>query len=88
MLGLPDLPYPLTNLRTHRNWRYHKNLRVWLTKDAQFADPQPISNEAERGRYVVFNEKVWQRESVSRASNPCQLTTSNNSTEGYDHSLG
>ncbi|MCJ1252549.1 hypothetical protein MMC24_000355 [Lignoscripta atroalba] len=48
---------------THRNWRYHKVLKVWLTKDPQFGDPAPVSNEAERGRYVVFNEKLWQRES-------------------------
>ncbi|MCJ1421366.1 hypothetical protein MMC32_007729 [Xylographa parallela] len=48
---------------TGRNWRYHKELKVWLTKDPQFGDPQPISHEAERGRYVVFNEKMWQRES-------------------------
>ena len=48
---------------TNRNWRYHKVHMIWLTKDPQFGDPTPISNEAERGRYVVFNEKLWQRES-------------------------
>ncbi|MCJ1478568.1 hypothetical protein MMC13_007249 [Lambiella insularis] len=48
---------------TNRLWRYHKELKVWLTKDSTFDDPRPISLEAERGRYIVFNEKAWQRES-------------------------
>ena len=39
-------------------------MRLWLTKDTSFADPQPISSDAERGRYVVFNDKTWMRESV------------------------
>ena len=56
--------HALTKSRTSRNWRFHKELKVWLTKDSGFEAPQPISADAERGRYIVFNEKGWQRESV------------------------
>ena len=37
---------------------------VWLTKEPTY-DPQSLGLEAERGRYIVFNPKVWQKESVS-----------------------
>ena len=40
-------------------------LQLWLTKDPSFGDPVPISEVAERGRYVVFDYVNWQRESVS-----------------------
>ena len=36
---------------------------AWLTKEPSF-DPQSLGPEAERGRYVVFNPKLWQKESV------------------------
>ena len=47
---------------THRNWRYNKQTMQWLTKDPNFKDPVACSSDAEHGRYVVFNEKTWQRE--------------------------
>ncbi|MCJ1313111.1 hypothetical protein MMC25_006788 [Agyrium rufum] len=47
----------------HRNWRYHKVMKQWLTKDMQFENPTAVSNEAERGRYIVFSVPAWQRES-------------------------
>ena len=47
--------------RTNRNWRYHKELSMWLTKDQTLADPIPISMEAEKGSYVFFNQNAWQR---------------------------
>ena len=37
---------------------------VWLTKEPTY-DPQSLGLEAERGRYIVFNPKLWQKESVS-----------------------
>lgn len=50
--------------RTIRNWRYHKELMMWLTKDAGFPEPTPINAEAERGTYVFFNHQTWQRTRV------------------------
>ncbi|KAA6411802.1 MAG: NOT2 family [Lasallia pustulata] len=46
---------------TNRNWRYHKDLKVWLTKDVNYGDPTPISPGAERGSYIFFNPSTWQR---------------------------
>ncbi|MCJ1368098.1 hypothetical protein MMC16_007237 [Acarospora aff. strigata] len=46
---------------TNRNWRYHKELKQWLTKDVSYPEPTPISPEAERGFYVFFDPSLWQR---------------------------
>lgn len=62
----------LTNLRrsTNRNWRYHKELKQWLTKDVSYPEPTPISPEAERGFYVFFDPTSWQRTRVSHTHSP------------------
>lgn len=44
-----------------RNWRYHKKLKVWLTKDEMMV-PQPLGNGTERGYYIFFDIKQWVRE--------------------------
>ena len=36
---------------------------AWLTKEPTF-EPQSMGPDAERGRYVVFNPKAWQKETV------------------------
>ncbi|RKF55307.1 putative not2 family protein [Erysiphe neolycopersici] len=45
----------------NRNWRYHKKLQVWLTKDEMMV-PQSTGNGTERGYYIFFDIKNWQRE--------------------------
>ncbi|KAI1000581.1 hypothetical protein K3495_g7615 [Podosphaera aphanis] len=45
----------------NRNWRYHKKLQLWLTKDDMMV-PQTIGNGTERGYYIFFDIKNWQRE--------------------------
>ncbi|KAI9054611.1 hypothetical protein LZ554_001764 [Drepanopeziza brunnea f. sp. 'monogermtubi'] len=45
----------------HRNWRYHKKLQLWLTKDDVMV-PQPLGNGTERGYYIFFDIKQWHRE--------------------------
>ncbi|CAD6501271.1 BgTH12-01523 [Blumeria graminis f. sp. triticale] len=45
----------------NRNWRYHKKLQLWLTKDEMMV-PQTIGNGTERGYYIFFDIKNWQRE--------------------------
>ena len=52
------------NARTNRNWRYHKTVGMWLTKDPNFPEPTPINAEAERGSYIFFNHQSWQRARV------------------------
>ncbi|RDL33608.1 Uncharacterized protein BP5553_07976 [Venustampulla echinocandica] len=44
-----------------RNWRYHKKLQQWLTKDEMMV-PQALGNGTERGYYIFFDIKQWQRE--------------------------
>ncbi|KAG9231735.1 hypothetical protein BJ875DRAFT_545138 [Amylocarpus encephaloides] len=44
-----------------RNWRYHKKLQQWLTKDDMMV-PQTLGNGTERGYYIFFDIKLWQRE--------------------------
>lgn len=60
----------------NRNWRYHKKLRCWLTKDEMMV-PQPLGNGTERGYYVFFDLNGWTRE---RVSNPLFLNTSHTLT--------
>ncbi|KAH6716918.1 hypothetical protein BKA61DRAFT_600735 [Leptodontidium sp. MPI-SDFR-AT-0119] len=45
----------------NRNWRYHKKLQLWLTKDEMMV-PQSMGNGTERGYYVFFDIKQWHRE--------------------------
>lgn len=58
------------NSSTNRNWRYHKDLMMWLTKDPSYPEPTPINAEAERGSYIFFNHQTWQRARVSKRL-PC-----------------
>ncbi|KAJ1773982.1 transcriptional regulator [Coemansia sp. RSA 1843] len=43
-----------------RQWRYHKELRLWLTKDP---DSQPIARtpRGEQGVFIFFDPGVWQK---------------------------
>ncbi|CAN8102730.1 unnamed protein product [Discula destructiva] len=45
----------------NRNWRWHKTLRCWLTKDSEM-QPVLIGAETERGYYVVWNANTWERQ--------------------------
>jgi hypothetical protein len=49
---------------TNRNWRYHKKLQMWLTKDDMML-PQPVNAGSERGFYIFFDPKTWARDRVS-----------------------
>jgi len=50
--------------RHNRNWRWHKKLKLWLTKDGEMV-PQPIGPGIERGYYVVWDPNTWRKERVS-----------------------
>lgn len=47
-----------------RDWRWHKELRQWMMKDAGMAPPIRISDRSERGIYVFFDAINWRRERV------------------------
>lgn len=44
----------------NRNWRYHKELQVWLTKDSS-AEPIQQSPQSERGLYIFFDPHNWEK---------------------------
>lgn len=41
-----------------RNWKYHKELQVWLTKDPN-SEPRQLSPMAEEGCYIFFDPMNW-----------------------------
>lgn len=43
-----------------RNWRYHKDLHLWLTKDVG-SEPTQKTATYERGTYVFFDPNTWER---------------------------
>lgn len=43
----------------NRNWRYHKELQVWLTKDSN-NEPIQQSPQSERGVYIFFDPHNWE----------------------------
>ncbi|XP_032237724.2 CCR4-NOT transcription complex subunit 2 [Nematostella vectensis] len=43
-----------------RDWRYHKEERVWLTR-APGVEPQVKSNNYERGTYYFFDCQAWRK---------------------------
>ncbi|ODV90626.1 hypothetical protein CANCADRAFT_19962, partial [Tortispora caseinolytica NRRL Y-17796] len=45
---------------TNRHWRYHKELKLWLTKDPA-SEPIQQSAQAERGIYIFFDPIAWEK---------------------------
>ncbi|KAK0735756.1 hypothetical protein B0T21DRAFT_290046 [Apiosordaria backusii] len=45
----------------NRNWRWHKRLQLWLTKDDLLV-PQNLSQNTERGYYIVWDKDLWRKE--------------------------
>mmetsp|Transcript_1065 Transcript_1065/g.1177 ORF Transcript_1065/g.1177 Transcript_1065/m.1177 type:complete len:172 (-) Transcript_1065:2923-3438(-) len=43
-----------------RNWRYHKDIQVWLTKDSN-VEPVLISQDVEKGVYIFFDPHNWEK---------------------------
>lgn len=46
--------------RHNRNWRFHKDIRLWLTKESGTAPSQKAST-FERGVYTFFDPETWER---------------------------
>ncbi|KAH6635335.1 hypothetical protein B0J18DRAFT_418543 [Chaetomium sp. MPI-SDFR-AT-0129] len=45
----------------NRNWRWHKKLQIWLTKDDVMV-PQSLSPTHERGYYIIWDTANWRKE--------------------------
>ncbi|KAJ2848242.1 transcriptional regulator [Coemansia brasiliensis] len=43
-----------------RQWRYHKELRLWLTKDPE-TQPTARTPRGEQGIFIFFDPSVWQK---------------------------
>ena len=50
----------LIHLRYNRDWRYHKEERVWITR-APGIDPTYKTTTYERGTYCYFDTANWRR---------------------------
>lgn len=48
----------------NRNWRWHKKMQIWLTKDDVMV-PQSLGPTHERGYYIVWDTVNWRKERVS-----------------------
>lgn len=44
-----------------RTWRYHKQLRLWLTKDPSSEEPRQQNSSGEQGTYIFFDPYVWEK---------------------------
>ncbi|KAK9422718.1 putative CobW-domain-containing protein [Seiridium unicorne] len=44
----------------NRNWRWHKRLQIWLTKDDTMT-PRSLSPQHEQGYYIVWDTSVWSK---------------------------
>ncbi|CAJ0907882.1 4854_t:CDS:2, partial [Entrophospora sp. SA101] len=44
----------------NRNWRFHKDLKLWLTKE-QGAEPFNKSQVFERGTFIFFDPSAWEK---------------------------
>ncbi|KAI6288527.1 hypothetical protein MCOR28_008268 [Pyricularia oryzae] len=58
----------------NRNWRWHKKLQVWLTKDEHMM-PQVISPNHERGYYLVWDTTQWRKDRRELALDYADLDT-------------
>ncbi|PFH54022.1 hypothetical protein AMATHDRAFT_53785 [Amanita thiersii Skay4041] len=45
----------------NRNWRYHKELRLWITKESGMAPSQKVQG-GEQGQYTIWDPENWTKE--------------------------
>ena len=48
-------------VRYNRNWRYHKELRLWITKESGMAPSQKVQG-GEQGQYTYWEPENWTKE--------------------------
>ena len=69
--------------RTNRNWRFHTDLKMWLTKDVTLPEPIQMSVEKEQGSYVFFNQMAWEKVRVRNRTTSPNCLMSANDAERY-----
>ena len=47
--------------RYQRDWRFHKELKIWITR---FSDPTQKTATFERGTYYYFDVTAWKKVSI------------------------
>ncbi|KAL2023018.1 hypothetical protein VTK56DRAFT_3928 [Thermocarpiscus australiensis] len=59
----------------NRNWRWHKKMQMWLTKD-DIMVPQALGPTHERGYYIVWDTANWRKERRELTLHYADLDTS------------
>ncbi|KAJ7719932.1 hypothetical protein B0H16DRAFT_1739111 [Mycena metata] len=62
--SLAQIPFrylQLITLRWNRNWRYHKDLRLWITKESGTAPSAKVPG-GEQGLYTIWDADAWAKE--------------------------
>jgi CCR4-NOT transcription complex subunit 2 len=63
-----DVKQQMAAVELHsRNWRWHKKLQIWLTKDEHMT-PHVLSPSHERGYYIVWDTSNWRKDRCSGSS--------------------
>ncbi|GAP82456.1 putative NOT2 NOT3 NOT5 family protein [Rosellinia necatrix] len=60
-----------------RQWRWHKKLKLWLTKD-EIMHPRMLSAQHEEGYYIVWSTDEWRKERRQLTLHYADLETSPN----------
>lgn len=58
--GYPNI-YQMNSISFNRNWRYHKDLRHWITKETGTSPSQKVQG-GEQGTYTYWDPENWQKE--------------------------
>ncbi|KAM5378737.1 hypothetical protein ACJZ2D_004373 [Fusarium nematophilum] len=76
-----DIKQQMAAVELHsRNWRWHKKLQLWLTKDEHMT-PQILSPNHERGFYIVWDTASWRKERREFTLHYGDLDTTLNQTQ-------
>ncbi|XXG98570.1 hypothetical protein Hte_004895 [Hypoxylon texense] len=58
---LSTLLWRLNITRYNRQWRWHKKMKLWLTKD-ELMQPRILSAQHEEGYYIVWDTTEWRKQ--------------------------
>ncbi|KAI0111894.1 hypothetical protein F4814DRAFT_423960 [Daldinia grandis] len=60
----------------NRAWRWHKKLKIWLTKD-ELMQPRILSTQHEEGYYIIWSTTDWRKERRTLTLHYADLEASN-----------
>ncbi|KAI1386345.1 uncharacterized protein F4822DRAFT_409708 [Hypoxylon trugodes] len=60
----------------NRAWRWHKKLKIWLTKD-ELMQPRILSTQHEEGYYIIWDTTDWRKQRRTLTLHYADLETSN-----------